>query len=80
MRLMSGDVERGTGRDGEIAAINLRSNYLASWGNPEAEYLELEAALEVALKLARELFDESGNNEIFFAIHFDDNTVGSEVG
>lgn len=73
--LVSGDVERD-GPDGEIER-SVFEVIPSDWGNPEAEYLELEAALKLR-NLARELFDER-QQRIFFAIHFDDYTRG-EVG
>ena len=77
--LVSGDVERD-GPDGEIEP-SIFEVIPSDWGNPEAEYLELEAALKLR-DLARELFDER-QQRIFFAIHFDDNTrseVGEQLG
>ena len=67
LRLMSGDAD-GVSRDGDRQP-SIFEGLPASRGNPDDEYLALEAALEF-LKLTRELLDER-DREIFFAIHFE---------
>ena len=79
LHLVSGDVERD-GLDGETEP-SIFEVIPSDWGNPEAEYLELEAALKLR-NLARELLDER-QQRIFLAIHFDDYTrreVGEQLG
>ena len=79
LHLVSGDVERD-GTDGETEP-SIFEVIPSDWGNPEAEYLELEAALKLR-NLARELLDER-QQRIFLAIHFDDYTrreVGEQLG
>ena len=79
LHLVSGDVERD-GPDGETEP-SIFEVIPSDWGNPEAEYLEIEAALKLR-NLARELLDER-QQRIFLAIHFDDYTrreVGEQLG
>ena len=79
LHLVSGDVERD-GPDGETEP-SIFEVIPSDWGNPEAEYLELEAALKLR-NLARELLDER-QQRIFLPIHFDDYTrreVGEQLG
>lgn len=79
LHLVSGDLER-EGPDGEIEP-SIFVGIPSDWGNPEAEYFELEAALKLR-NLARELLDKR-QQRIFFAIHFDDYTrreVGEQLG
>ncbi len=79
LRLVSGDAEI-EGPGGEIKP-SLLKKLPSNWGDPEAEYLELEKALELR-NLAREVLDERAR-EIFFAIHFDGESrteVGRRLG
>ena len=79
LHLVSGDVERD-GPDGETEP-SIFEAMPSDWGNPEAEYLELESALKLR-NLARELLDER-QQRIFFAIHFDEYSrreVGEQLG
>ena len=79
LHLVSGDVERDA-PDGETKP-SIFEVIPSDWGNPEAEYLEIEAALKLR-NLARELLDER-QQRIFLAIHFDDYTrreVGEQLG
>ena len=82
LRIVSGDAE-GKGPDGEREPALfevLPSNY----GDPEAEYfeyLELEYVLKLR-DLAREVLDDR-EQDVFFAIHFDDDSrkeVGDRLG
>ena len=79
LHLVSGDAER-EGPDGETEP-SIFEGTPSDWGDPEAEYLELEAVLKLR-DLARELLDDR-QQRIFFAIHFDDYTrreVGEQLG
>ena len=79
LHLVSGDLER-EGPDGEIEP-SIFEGMPSDWGDPEAEYLEIEAVLELR-DLARKLLDDR-QQRIFFAIHFDDYTrreVGEQLG
>ena len=79
LRLVSGDAE-GKGPGGETVPA-LFEVLPSSWGDPEAEYSELEHALELR-NLARDVLDERAR-EIFFAIHFEGYSrteVGEQVG
>ena len=75
LHLVLGDVERD-GPDGETEP-SIFEVMPSDSGNPEAEYLELEAALKLR-NLARELLDEK-QERIFLAIHFGEYTR-REVG
>ena len=79
LHLVSGDVER-EGPDGETEP-SIFDVTASDWGNPEADYLELEATLKLR-NLARELLDDR-QQRVFFAIHFDDYTrreVAEQLG
>ena len=79
LHLVSGDLQR-EGPDGEIEP-SIFEGIPSDRGDPEAEYLELEAVLKLR-NLARELLDDRQLG-VFFAIHFDDYTrreVGEQLG
>ena len=79
LRLVSGDTER-EGPDGE-AEPSIFEVTPSDWGDPEAEYLKMEAVLKLR-DLARELLD-ARDRSVFFAIHFGDFTrreVGEWLG
>ena len=79
LHLVWGDAER-EGPDGETEP-SIFDVTPSEWGDPETEYLELEATLKLR-DLARELLDDR-QQRIFFAIHFDDHTrreVGEQLG
>ena len=79
LHLVSGDAER-EGPDGETEP-SIFEGTPGDWGDPEAEYLELEAVLKLR-DFARELLDDRQQG-IFFAIHFGDYTrreVGEQLG
>ena len=79
LQLVSGDLER-EGPDGETEPL-IFEGIDSDWGDPEAEYLELEAALELR-DLARKALDDR-QQRIFFAIHFNDYSrreVGEQLG
>ena len=79
LQLVSGDDER-KGRDGETKPPHFEVLH-SNWGDPEAEYLELEEVLELR-NLAREVLDER-SREIFFSIFFDSDSrveVGEQFG
>ena len=67
LHLVSGDAER-EGPDGEREP-SIFEGLRANRGNPEDEYLALEAALEFR-NLTREVLDDR-DQRIFFAIHFE---------
>ncbi len=79
LQLVLGDLERER-PDGETEP-SIFEGIPSDWGDPEAEYLELEAVLKLR-NLAREHLDDRQQG-IFFAIHFDDYTrreVGEQHG
>ena len=79
LHLVSGDAER-EGPDGETEP-SIFEGTPSDWGDPEAEYLELEAVLKLR-DLARKLLDDR-DQRVFFAIHFGGFTrreVGTQFG
>ena len=79
LRLVSADIER-EGPDGE-AEPSIFEGIPSDWGDPEAEYFELEAILALR-DLARKILGDR-HRRVFFAIHFDDYTrreVGEQLG
>ena len=79
LRLVSGDADRA-GPNGE-SNLSIFGSLRAIRGNPEDEYLALEAALEFR-DLIREVLDER-DQEIFFEIHFEGcsrKEVGERLG
>ena len=77
--LVSGDIER-EGPDGETEP-SIFNTLPSNWGDPEAEFFELEAVLKLR-NLAREVLDDRSLS-IFFAIHFEENSrkeVGDRFG
>lgn len=79
LQLISGDAKR-TGRDGSTEPA-LFEVLPSSWGDPEAEYSALEAALRLR-DLARDVLDERAR-KIFWAIHFEGYSrteVGDQLG
>ena len=79
LQLVSGNAER-EGPDGETAPPLLEM-VPSTWGDPEAEYLRTETALELR-DLARAILPDR-EREIFLAIHYDGLTrreVGAQRG
>lgn len=79
LHLVSGDARR-EGPDGETEP-SIFEKIPSDRGDLEAEFIELEAVLELR-DLARKILDER-QQRVFFAIHFDDYTrreVGEELG
>ena len=68
--LVSGDLER-EGPDGEMEPA-IFDTLPSDWGDPEAEFFELDDVLKLR-DLAREVLDDRALR-IFFAIHFEDNS------
>ena len=66
IQLESADIQR-TGPDGQPMP-SIIDTIPSEWGNPEAEYIELQDALQLR-DLARAILD-SRQQEVFFAIHF----------
>ena len=79
LHLVQGDAEReGPGGD---TAPALLARLPSTWGDPEAEFLALEAVLKLR-DLARKLLDDR-DQRVFFAIHFGGFTrreVGTQLG
>ena len=77
--LVSGDIER-EGPDGETEP-SIFNTLPSNWGDPEAEFFELEDVLKLR-NLAHEVLDDR-DLSIFFAIHFEENSrkeVGDRLG
>lgn len=79
INLVSADFRR-EGPDGEMEPSILDS-LPSNWGDPEAEFFELDDALKLR-DLAREVLDDR-SRDVFFAVHFLDHTrkeVGQRLG
>ena len=79
LRLVSGDAER-EGPDGETEPA-IFEVLPSNWGDPEAESLELEYAVELR-DLARDVLNDR-DLKIFFAIHFQEYSrreIGEQLG